>query len=172
MAKIYEFKGRGIELPQTLQVAKVDVKDVAKAFLTIAPMTHKKLQKLSYYAYSWYYTLYGEKLFNNHFQAWVHGPVSPELYQEYKRFGWREIDMVDELPGDFEQEPELISFIHEVYDSYGHLNGDQLEYLTHIEEPWKEARGNLGDLDPCTNVIKDETILRYYQKVLENEQQE
>lgn len=172
MAKIYEFKGRGTEMPETLQVAKVDVKDVAKAFLTIAPMTHKKLQKLSYYAYSWYYTLYGEKLFNNHFQAWVHGPVAPELYQEYKSFGWREIDMVEELPRSFEQDSELISFIHQVYDSYGHLNGDQLEYLTHMEEPWKEARGNLGELEPCTNVIKDETILRFYQKVLENEQQE
>jgi uncharacterized phage-associated protein len=172
MAKIYEFKGRGIDMPEVLQVAKVDVKDVAKAFLTIAPMTHKKLQKLSYYAYAWYYTLFGEKLFNNHFQAWVHGPVSPELYHEYKTYGWREIETADELPRSFEQDSELFSFIHEVYESYGHLNGDQLEYLTHIEEPWKEARGNLGELDPCTNVIKDETILRYFQKVLENEQQE
>lgn len=171
LAKIYQFRGRGKKMA-VLQMTRVEVLDVAKAFLNIQPMTHKKLQKLSYYAYSWYYTLYGEKLFRTKFQAWVHGPVSPELYQEYKQYGWREIEQLNEYPISLQENPELIGFIHQVFDSYGHLDADELEYLTHIEDPWKVARGDIGDLEPCTNEIDDEVILKFYRKVSEDGQQE
>jgi hypothetical protein len=43
--------------------------DVAKGFLTIHSMDHKKLQKLCYYAYAWHLGLYNRRLFNERFQA-------------------------------------------------------------------------------------------------------
>ncbi|WP_248891499.1 Panacea domain-containing protein [Bacillus methanolicus] len=171
MAKIYYFS-KVRKMQQTIQATRVDIHDVAQAFLSLDKMTHKKLQKLCYYAYAWYYTLYGQKLFNNSFQAWVHGPVCPELYHKYKDYGWQEIDKVDIIPFAIENNPDIYEFIQEIYESYGHLNGDQLEYLTHMEDPWKEARGNLDDLEPCTTTIKDDVILRYYRRVLEDEQQD
>ncbi|MFC6038445.1 Panacea domain-containing protein [Paenisporosarcina macmurdoensis] len=151
--------------------AVTTVNVVADTFLSIESMTHKKLQKLCYYAYSWYYTYYEEKLFNNKFEAWVHGPVVPELYREFKDYGWRDIEMRN-VPVEVMQHPLMHEFIHNVYNSYGHLNGNELEYLTHIEEPWKEARGHLGNLDACSNEINDSTIMSYYRKVLEDEQQD
>jgi uncharacterized phage-associated protein len=35
--------------------------------------------------------LYGDPLFEEDFQAWIHGPVIPVLYQKYKSFGWQPI---------------------------------------------------------------------------------
>ena len=62
----------------------VNVRDIANWFLSRNDMTHKKLQKLCYYAQAWYCALYdGTPLFDDEIQAWVHGPVIPALYPVY-----------------------------------------------------------------------------------------
>lgn len=73
----------------------LDVYIVAKYFLSKSRMTHKKLQKLCYYAQAWHCAFYKNKpLFENRIEAWVHGPVSPELYYRYYNYGWNEIPQV------------------------------------------------------------------------------
>ena len=65
----------------------VNVIDVAHWFLSKESMTHKKLQKLCYYAQAWHCTLRnGEPLFMNPIEAWIHGPVIRSLYKEYAYF--------------------------------------------------------------------------------------
>lgn len=73
-------------------------KDLANWFLAHESMTPKKLQKMLYYAYAWTLTLTNEKeddlsnkLFSDKFEAWVHGPVIPEIYQAYKEYGYTNI---------------------------------------------------------------------------------
>ena len=59
------------------------VVDVAQFFANKETMTHKKLQKLVYYAYAWYIALNNDDCDNikfrlcqkTNFEAWVHGPV-------------------------------------------------------------------------------------------------
>jgi uncharacterized phage-associated protein len=165
VARIFDFFSKAER-----KMREITVSDVAKAFLTIESMTPKKLQKLCYYAYAWYLTLHGEHLFKNNFQAWIHGPVDPDLYNEYREHGWREIPRVDELPNAIADRPEIVEFLEEVYDSYGHLDGDQLEYLTHQEDPWVMARGGLPPYEPSRNPIDDGVIVRYYSKVLQDDQ--
>lgn len=174
MAEILEFKRGGKRMLSAVQSksTKVDIKDIAEMFLCFDTMTHKKLQKLCYYAYSWHLALYERKLFDNRFEAWVHGPVCPELYQDYKRYGWNEIPAKSaEFINDIDN-VEVFNFVAEVYGSYGHLNANELEYLTHIEDPWKEARGNLSELEPCNEEISDQTIIKYYRRVMEDAQGE
>lgn len=65
--------------------------DVANFFLSKEAMTHKKLQKLCYFAQAWYLANYGKPLVPNRFEAWVHGPVSPDLYSKYRGWGWEMI---------------------------------------------------------------------------------
>lgn len=161
MAKIYYFKGR------VNKMAETNIFEVAKAFLSIEPMTHKKLQKLCYYAYAWYLTLYKKKLFDNKFEAWIHGPVNPELYHRYKEYGW---DLIPKVEEPLNLNSKIIEFVHEVFDSYGHLDGDQLEYLTHTEQPWQSARHGLESWEPSRNVLDDKIIMEYYRKVFENGQ--
>ena len=63
-----------------------DVKDIAQLFIQLGDgddVTNLKVQKLVYYAQGFYLALNGKPLFNNDIKAWAHGPVVPELYQEY-----------------------------------------------------------------------------------------
>lgn len=166
MAKVYGFnrenrKGREI----------ITVLDVASAMLTFESMPHKKLQKLCYYTYAWFLTFYGEHLFSGLFEAWIHGPVHPDLYQVYKENGWKPIDQVsrDSLTN---ISAETYEFLGIIYGSYGGLTGDELEAVTHDEEPWTEARGGLPEYEPSQNPINEDTIIRFYKGVSERAQTE
>ena len=65
-----------------------DIFDLADAFLCINSMTHKKLQKLCYYAKAWYLAINDTNIIKEPFEAWVHGAVQPALYQKYKVYGF------------------------------------------------------------------------------------
>lgn len=137
---------------------------LAKAFLSIAPMTHKKLQKLCYYAKAWHLAIYDENLIDEQFQAWVHGAVQPALYANYKKYGFESIPQINS----FESIPEeFVSFANEIYESYGHLTGDELEAINHQEEPWIKARGNCKPWERCTNEILEEDMKIYYRKMMD-----
>lgn len=136
---------------------------LAKAFLSIESMTHKKLQKLCYYAKAWYLALYDSNLITEQFQAWVHGAVQPALYQKYKNYGYSDIPQffhIQEIPEEF------LSFAREVYAAYGHLTGDELEEINHNETPWIEARGNCRPWESCQNYISEESMKSYYRKMI------
>lgn len=134
--------------------------DVAEWFLCKQPMTHKKIQKIVYYAYAWYYTLTGQKLFSGEFEAWIHGPVNRQLYGHYAGNGWNAIQ-ASSLPRskpDSQQE----EFLNTVYDVFGGFDADQLESMTHQELPWIEARGGIPANQSSCNIISDETMRRFY----------
>jgi uncharacterized phage-associated protein len=142
-----------------------DVFDMAKAFLSIEPMTNKKLQKLCYYAKAWYLALTDENLFDDDFQAWVHGPVNYDLYLKYKDRGFNKISQVHE--DELEDVPEeFIDFSKTVYEAYGDLTGGELEILTHSEDPWMNARGNKKHWERSEAVISEEDMKLFYRNVL------
>lgn len=140
-----------------------DIFSLAKAFLLISPMTHKKLQKLCYYAKAWYLALYDTNIISEHFEAWVHGAVQPALYQRYRDYGYSDIPQATDASNVPE---EFIAFAKEVYASYGHLTGDELERLNHQEAPWREARGDCQKWESCSNVISEQSMKSFYRKLL------
>ncbi|MGI9952324.1 type II toxin-antitoxin system antitoxin SocA domain-containing protein [Moorellaceae bacterium AZ2] len=146
-------------------MAKATIFDVAKAFLTMESMTHKKLQKLCYYAQAWHLALKDERLVDCNFEAWIHGPVCPELYHEYRDYGWNPIPMEPKVPDVIDD--ETWEFLEMVYEAYGELTGDELEELSHSEEPWIAARGELQEWQASHNVISEELMKKYYRRVYE-----
>ena len=122
-------------------------------------MTHKKLQKLCYYAQCWhFYFCNKERLADTDFQAWVHGPVSRKLYDTYRDYRYEEIPQYD---GKIEIADESMEVIKSVYRAYGHLDANQLESLSHSEKPWQNARVGLTDYDPSYEVISEEDMYQY-----------
>lgn len=138
-----------------------NIYSLAKAFLSFAPMTHKKLQKLCYYAKAWYLAIYDRNIVEEPFEAWVHGAVQPELYQRYRDYGYSDIPQNSDISSVPE---EYISFAKEVYASYGHLSGDELERLNHQERPWLEARAGYKPWETCNTVISEQTMREYYRE--------
>ncbi|WP_204106367.1 MULTISPECIES: type II toxin-antitoxin system antitoxin SocA domain-containing protein [Spirulina sp. CCY15215] len=150
--------------------------DVADYFIWLANETgsflsNLKLQKLVYYAQSWHLALHEKPLFDDDFEAWIHGPVIPELYKKYQRFQWYPIKeaVTPKLPSD------VVAFLQEVADEYFACDGYELEKMTHIEKPWKMARGCLLLDEPSHTIIRKDWIKEYYasrvQEQEENQQE-
>ena len=134
--------------------------DVARYFLSKEPMSHKKLQKMCYYAQAWHLANYDERLVPNRFEAWAHGPVSPDLYSRYRDWGWENIPLYrDEV--DFEDEG-VSCFLDEVYKVYGDYNADELEKITHREMPWRNARKGIPAGAYSRNPIRLSDMRDYY----------
>lgn len=137
--------------------------DIADYFIKLANDTgsyisNLKLQKLVYYAQVWHLALYGDPLFQEDFQAWVHGPVIPKLYQKYKGFRWQPIleEANPELP------EKVQEFLDEVTKEYFACDAYELEQMTHAELPWNRARGDLPPDAPSIAVIEKECMKEYY----------
>lgn len=146
----------------------VTIFDVADFFIKKShdngrPVTHLKLQKLCYYAKAWNLAINDEPLFNGDFEAWVHGPVNPELFKEYREYGWEPIRNVKKPNKVFN--PEQKKVLDAVWLTYHRLDARDLENLTHQERPWKEARGNLPSHLSSNNRIKESTMKSFYRKL-------
>lgn len=141
-----------------------NIYDVAKYFLSLGQMNHKKLQKLCYYAQAWYLALTGTPLMNTWFEAWAHGPVSPILWHIYKDWGGLIISTYNGIPNIKCNETK--SFLNKIYQLYGHYSGDQLEQITHGESPWIKAREGYPPGAICTNIISEKDMANFYRSLL------
>ena len=151
------------------------VEDIANYYLSKDAMTPKKLQKILYFAYSWYLAIMNEnsqdlrvKLFDNHFEAWIHGPVCPEIYTKYKHKGATKIDKFTNLSKLPKFDEEDLEILDDVWNVYGKYSANQLESITHQHDPWRKARkdNNCSSFDWCNAEIDDKTIFEYYAKEL------
>jgi uncharacterized phage-associated protein len=122
-----------------------------------------KLQKLLYYIQAWHLAHLDKPIVHARFQAWVHGPVNREVFDRFKGKKMLYSAMTtDDIREDFNSEQSLSSeqraFIDAVLNVYAPLAGDQLEAMTHQEDPWVKARGHLGPDQRCETEI-DEAIM-------------
>lgn len=153
-------ESKNIEVEDT---GKYSVYDVANWFLLKDEMTQKKLQKLCYYAQAWCYALKGYRLEDTDYQAWIHGPVSPPLWERFKSFGFDPIRIKGKVHTHFDEDD--IKLLEDVWDTYGDNTGNALEALTHRELPWIEARKGYEPEERCTVVISPNTMASYYKSI-------
>ncbi len=125
-------------------------------------LTNLKLQKLLYYAQAWHLALKGEALFEEDFQAWVHGPVLLSQYHRFKEYKWMPIQ--DEVAAP-EVSDALKSFLDEIIGVFGVESAVALEIMTHRERPWIEARGDLPPHEPCNSYISKQTMTDFYRSL-------
>ncbi len=128
------------------------------------PVTNLKLQKLLYYVQGWNLAVRGEPAFGERLEAWIHGPVQPGVYGEYKYCRWNPI--VDEV-ADPKLDSELKEMVDEVLAAYGGESAYQLELRTHGEAPWREARKGLADDEESTARISHDSMKEYFKSLLE-----
>jgi len=129
-------------------------------------LTSLKLQKLMYYSQSWYLALNDVPLFAEDFQAWVHGPVVPSQWHRFRDYQWRPIDADLELP--LIQVRGVSEFISEIIDVFGAETAVALELMTHREQPWIDARGNLPIDAHSSNIIPKAAMRDYYRALGED----
>lgn len=139
----------------------LDIMNVANYIYAKDPgMTHKKLQKLCYYCQAWHLAFKGVRLIKCEFEAWVHGPVCMELYAK-RNF----------VNGKYERESitkEEMEFIDRIYSVYMKYSASILELMTHNEDPWIEARGELQSWEPSRAIISTDSMKCYYSGKINN----
>lgn len=153
-----------------------DARAVANQFLALAavaerPLDPLKIQKLVYLAHGWHLAVVGTPLIQNEIRAWKYGPVIPDLYFAFRRFGGspitEPISGFDNLVGsDPVDNPEASKcIIDAIWSTYGELSGVQLSSLTHQPQtPWFEVWNNCkrqGE-DPIPNSL----MKQYFEREL------
>ena len=132
-------------------------------------ITNLKLQKLVYYAQAWALAILDRPLFEEDFRAWAHGPVSLDVWHAFKDFGWNALPAPRDVP-EFDEEVEEL--LKDVLSSYGEHSAKKLEELTHSEEPWLLARGDLAPEERSMEIIPKSHMKKYYRKRYEQVGQE
>lgn len=139
-----------------------EVNDVAAALLSqTGQVTTMKLQKLVYYAQAWHLVFHSEPMFADTIEAWPQGPVTRSLYEKHRRRR-----TVKEWPSG---DPEHLSHIERgtiswVLSKYAHFSAEALSKMTHMERPWRIARGLLADDEKSSEPIKLENLLHFYSR--------
>ena len=140
-----------------------NVFDVAKYVLeNTGEISTYKLQKLCYYSQAWNLVWHDIPLYDSPIMAFAHGPVIKELYDYHKgQFSIKSSDIkkckLSNILTDSEKDT-----INRVLQFYGNKTAQWLSDLTHMEEPWRNARKGIPDGQPSSKVISLNDMMEYY----------
>ena len=146
--------------------SKID--QIANYIVThMGEVTPLALEKLLSFSNGVNYAVNGEQLIFEDNQAWAHGPVYPQMYNKYKKFGYKPIDngiysthgcVLSKLTD------SEISVIDLVINTFGLFSPKTLENISHSQEPWREKRIGYKDDEAGQEVIDQESIKAFYIK--------
>lgn len=138
------------------------VLDVARYILEQrGSLTTMKLQKLVYYSQAWHASWDDERLFPERFEAWINGPICPDLFSPFQ--GRFQISAEEVVDGDSNNLTDSQKeSIDSVLEYYGDKSSQWLSDLTHAEEPWKKARKGLALNQRGNHEITLGSMVDYY----------
>ncbi|WP_207513153.1 Panacea domain-containing protein [Longitalea luteola] len=132
-------------------------------------VTQMKLQKLVYFAQGYHLAKYHEPLINETFQAWMYGPVIPEIYQDFKLYGSRPItDTAEVTPSasykpPFRLDDRALESINYTWGVLKDFSAMSLSHWTHQPNgPWSKVYNP----DAKSTPIHNDEIQHYFEKLL------
>lgn len=138
-----------------------NVFDVAKYILRKkGRLSTMKLQKLCYYSQAWSLVWDDAPLFDEEFEAWANGPVCRELFLKTQGKFW--VNVNDENGDIRKLKNYQKDTIDAVLNHYGNKDAQWLSQLTHMEDPWKNARKGVPMGVGSDNIISKESMAVYY----------
>lgn len=151
-----------IEQEESPETKDTTVFDVAAYILTkIGSISTIKLQKLVYYSQAWSLVWDDKPLFHERIEAWVNGPVVPDLFYLHKGLFSIDKDLIPVGNHRKLSEEQRIT-VDAVLEYYGDKSAQWLVQLSHSEDPWVNARAGLRDCDKCHREIRLEDMAMYY----------
>lgn len=134
-----------------------EIKRIAKCLANLydeiigdADLKEMKLHKLLYFAQKTHYLEFGEWLFDDDFEGWVHGPVNTDVRDAYP-----EILKEDCL----ELNPDEEYTIRKIIFDYGTMTTGALRNLSHEDSAYEKAREGLKPYEAGTKIMKKEDII-------------
>lgn len=134
--------------------------DVAAYILEkMGELSTMKLHKLIYYCQAWSLVWDEMPLFSEPIEAWANGPVVRGLFNYHK--GHFLISRI-EIGNSSCLTDNQKDTIDKVLEFYGDKSSQWLIDLTHMEDPWREARKGLSISERGARVIELDAIAGYY----------
>jgi len=118
-----------------------------------------KLQKLLYFTQGLSFCMNDKEFFDEQFEAWVHGPVIPSVFNKYKNYGHDPIDILYDIREIDDEQKAVLEYVKE---NYGKYDGRYLEKLTHSQDPWLYARMGLDPDERTDKNIPKDIIAEYF----------
>lgn len=118
------------------------------------------LQKLLYYVQAWHLAITDEPLFEERIKAWKDGPVVPQVWHARKDGETRRA--IDQSVDGIALDDQTSDLVDMVLATYGSMSGDELSALTHAEDPWREARGDLPPEASCITEVSHQSMAQFY----------
>lgn len=142
--------------------------------LKYSPMSHLKLQKLLFYCEAYHLASFETPLLEEDFEAWVHGPVCREVYNDYKSKAvlYKDLNFEGNAEAVIEEfEAHQLStsqkdLLDDVLNTLNSWTAFELESATHNELPWISARFGYSAGDKCSEKISKDIMMEYYKKEL------
>ena len=159
------------------KIPQIDSVLLSKYILALnGPMNHMKLQKLLYYIQAWHLVFFEQPLFEDDFEAWLHGPVTRRVWNTYRDRSilWNTLTINSKETREIKKRiKEILSkdqleMINDVLSEYGDKGAYHLESLTHSEQPWIKARKGKRNDEACSKKISKKSMAKYYSSLLEN----
>ncbi|MER2040792.1 MAG: type II toxin-antitoxin system antitoxin SocA domain-containing protein [Desemzia incerta] len=142
-----------------------EIKRIAKCLVDLydeiigdTDLKEMKLHKLLYFAQKTHYLEFGEWLFEDEFEGWVHGPVNKEIRSHYP-------EVLEEECSDLTLDEEYS--LREVIFTYGTMTTGALRNLSHEDLAYENSRRGLSPTEIGTRVIKKEDIIEDIAKLQE-----
>jgi uncharacterized phage-associated protein len=146
---------------------------IQKSTDNCVPLTPMKLLKLVYISHGWYLGLSGKPLISDQVQAWKYGPVVPQLYQYFKKFGDSAITekaYYQTKEGSYYytlSDTNLATFLDKVWNVYCNFSGLELSALTHEKDtPWDLIWNKFNGSTFQGAIIPDNIIEQHYKAMV------
>lgn len=124
-----------------------------------------KLQKLLYIAYGVCLSAKGERLVDEHPQAWPFGPVFPTTRNKLLNISFDSINMDYDGLEEVKSDREMNILMRLVFSSYGNNSASSLSEWSHKEgSPWHRTTNTKGF--QWGDTIPDEYIEDYFNKLI------
>lgn len=156
---LFKSKNINIEKGGCVMTGKYCVDDVARFIINYCNdqkyiISNLKLQKILYFVQAKFLTEMPYPCFSENIEAWNFGPVVPQIYNEYKRYGSGHIPKIETYfkynkddyfsMKKYYYTPDVISvddqpLITSMVDTCSHYSASQLVTITHKQAPWRNA---------------------------------
>lgn len=132
---------------------------IIKNIFEITPLA---LQKILYFAQCFSYCFLNKNLFEDKPEAWVYGPVYKEIYDCLCYYKSNQINY-NELLKDyiFNLDDNEKKYLDEIIKCFGCYSAGALIDMSHLTEPWIEARKGLESKEPSNREIDLDSINKF-----------
>ena len=125
------------------------------------------LQKLLYFTELFSKSFLNENIIEATPEAWIYGPVYSDIYNSFSYYKSNRIDY-NELTKNsiIDLSQEEMQYIDSIIRAFGYYSGCILKEMTHLTDPWIEARKGLSENEPSSRIIEEKDINDYAKRII------